>query len=98
MSTLVRPAVVGDVDAVHDSPLNPLGMRAFDKNGGEYLYLKGVASCVQGAWVAIDVGADGAVIGLDTDVAGTLKSRVAVAMAAIVANKYGWFCVVSPYN
>jgi hypothetical protein len=98
MAILVRPAVVGNTDAVHDSALNPLGTRAYDANGGEYLYLKGVASCVQGAWVAIDVGADGVVVGLDTDVAGSLKSRVAIAMAAIVANKYGWFCVVSPYN
>ncbi len=97
MALLVRPAVVGNTDAVHDSALNPLGMRAYDGNGGEYLYLAGVASVVQGAWVAINVGVDGAVVGLDTDVAGTQKAHCAIAMAAIVAAKYGWFCVVSPY-
>jgi hypothetical protein len=96
MAILVRPAVVGNTSDVHDSQLNPLGIRAYDAFGGEYLYLKGVASVVQGAWVAIDVAADGVVVGLDTDVAGSLKSRVAIAMAAITANKYGWFCVVSP--
>jgi hypothetical protein len=86
-------AVVGSTDDVHSTQQNPLGTRAFDGLGNEYVYLKGVASVVQGAWVAIDVGRDGIVAGLDTDVAGTLKSRVAVAMAAVVADKYGWFCI-----
>jgi hypothetical protein len=98
MANIVRPPVVGNTDAVHESALNPLGMRAYDGNGGEYLYLKGCASVILGSWVAIDVAADGLVVGLDTDVAGTQKSRVAVAMAAIVASRWGWFCVVSPYN
>lgn len=99
MAILVHPAVVGNTDAVHTAALNPLGMRAYDANGGEYLYLKGVASNVQGGWVAINVGADGVVVALDNNASnGSDKSFVAISMAAVVADRWGWFCVVSPYG
>lgn len=86
-------AVVGSTDDVHDSALNPLFSRASDANGNVYIYLKGVADVAAGSWVNYDVGTDGVVALLDTDVAGTLIGRIAVAMAAVVANKYGWFAI-----
>lgn len=79
-------AVVGDTDAVHDSALNPLGTPAWDAAGNEYVYLKGVASTVKGSWVTFDEAA------ITTLLAANAKGPVAVAMAAIVANKFGWYC------
>jgi hypothetical protein len=79
-------AVVGDTTAIHDSALNPIGTRTFDAAGNEYIYLKGVASAVAGSWVTFDEA------GVTTLLAANAKGPVAIAMAAIVANKYGWFC------
>jgi hypothetical protein len=78
-------AVVGDTDAVHDSALNPVGTPSWDAAGNEYVYLQGVASCVKGSWVTFDEAGATALL------AANAKGPVAVAMAAIVANKYGWF-------
>lgn len=86
-----RPIVVGDTDDVHDSELNALGTKAKDANGNEYIYLKGVASVIAGSWVAYDENYETA--GLDTDVAATLVGPLAVAQAAVVADKYGWFMI-----
>lgn len=80
-------AVVGDTSAVHSSALNPLGTRAFDKDGNEYIYLLGVASVAAGSWVSFDEAH------VTTLLAANAKGRVAVAMAAVVADKYGWFQV-----
>jgi hypothetical protein len=85
-------AVVGDTSAIHDSALNPVGTVAYDASGNEYIYLKGVASVVAGSWVAYDE--NNATALLDTDVAATLVGPLAVAMAAVVADKYGWFARV----
>lgn len=85
-------AVVGDTSAIHDAALNPLGSVAYDKDGNEYIYLKGVASVAAGSWVAYDDTRATAL--LDTDVATTLVGPLAVAMAAVVATKYGWFARV----
>lgn len=78
-------AVAGDTDAIHDSALNPVGSRAADKDGNEYVYMKGVASTLAGSWVTFDEA------GVTTLLAANAKGPVAVAMAAIVAGKYGWY-------
>lgn len=82
-------ATVGQITDVHDSALNPVGTVAFDNEGNMYRYMKGVASTVQGSWVTFDEA------GATTLLAANAKGPVAVAMAAIVANKFGWYCIVS---
>lgn len=53
---------------------------------GEFIYLKGVASCVLGSWVSINRDA-----GDVTLLAANARSSVGVAMAATTASYYGWF-------
>lgn len=91
MANKVDMATVGLLTDVHTAQKNPLGMRVKDEQGNEYVYLIGVANVAIGSWVNIDVATDYSVQLLDTDVAGTLVGRIAVAMAAIVASSYGWF-------
>lgn len=75
----------GNTDAVDSSPTNPVGTRAFDADGNEYIYGKGVASCEAGSWVSFDEALQATLLVADA------KGRVGVAMAAIVAGTYGWF-------
>lgn len=79
-------AVVGALTDVHDSALNPVGTRRIEA-GDEYIYLKGVASTVLGSWVTYDE------VGATALLAANAVGDVAVAMAAIVADKYGWYCI-----
>jgi hypothetical protein len=93
MATLVGPfATVGDTTDIHDSALNPIGTMAWDASGNAYVYLKGVGSVVAGSWVTFDEA------GVTTLLAANAIGPVAFAMAAVVANKYGWFCRVSHSN
>lgn len=80
-------AFEADTDAVDDDPTVQVGSRARDVDGNEYVYLKGVASTAEGSWVSFDE--EGATTLLTADAVG----RVGVAMAAIVADKYGWYQV-----
>lgn len=70
---------------------HPLGLivSAVDPiyGGGEFIYLKGVASTVVGSMVDYDLNA--ATTTLSPATAGT--GSVAVAMSANVANQYGWY-------
>ena len=68
-----------------------LGTRVKDVTGNEYIYLKGVASTVDGSWVTYDE--DGVTALVDTDVAATLIGPVAIANAAVVASNYGWYLI-----
>ena len=83
------PVVVGQPTDVHDSAENKLGAIARDNDGNVYIYLEGVASVIAGSWVVYDEAF--ATAGLDSDVAQV--GPVAVAVAAVVANKYGWFMI-----
>ena len=72
---------------------NPVGFRVHDNAGSEYIYLPGVASLAAGDFVLFNnnlanVTTTPAVQRLPT--AATF-GQVAVAMAAIVANCWGWF-------
>ena len=53
---------------------------------GEFIYLKGVASCALGSWVTYKEED-----GTTTLLAANAKGPVAVAMAATTASYYGWF-------
>lgn len=74
-----------DTTTVDDSARHPLGTRAFDTAGNEYIYLKGVASTAAGSWVTFDEAH------LTTLAVADAIGRVAIAMAATVADKYGWY-------
>lgn len=75
----------GDVDNVDTTLRQPLGTKAGDKDGNEFIYLSGVASTVAGSWVSFDEAH------VTTLLVANAKGRVAVAMAAIVASSYGWY-------
>lgn len=80
-------ATPGDTSVVDDSAKVAVGTRMKDASGNEYIYLEGVASVEANSWVSFN--ADG-----DTELlVANAKGRVAIAMAAIVADKYGWFQV-----
>ena len=85
------PVVVGDSDDIHSSEVNKLGTIATDAAGNEYIFLLGVAAVIAGSWVTYDEAF--ATIGLDSDVAASIVGPVAVAQAAVVAAKYGFFMV-----
>lgn len=82
-------ATAGRPGVVYDTAINALGTIAVTTDGKEYIFLAGVASTVAGAWVTYDE--DFATLALDTDVAASLVGQVAIASAAVVANKYGWY-------
>lgn len=75
-----------DTDTVDTEQKIPLGSRAFDNDGNEFIYLKGVTSTAAGSWVSFDEAH------VTTLLVADAKGRVAVAMAAVDANtKFGWY-------
>jgi hypothetical protein len=80
-----RPAA-GAPGEIHDTKLNTLGaIREF--SDGFYIYLEGVASTATGNFVVFDSAAF-----TTARLVGTAqKGGVAIASAAIVASKYGWY-------
>lgn len=78
---------VGEHNEVHDSQKNPLGAVRLFSDGNYYIYLKGVASVVDGSVVAYQPGVWAAIL-----VATGVKGSVAIAQAAVdAATEYGWF-------
>lgn len=84
-------ASVGLLSDVDDTARNPVGTvsNGVDDfgNSAEYIYLKGAASTIKGTVVTFDEA------GVTTLIAANAKGPVAIAMAAIVANKFGWYCI-----
>ncbi len=78
-------AISGDTSVIDTAKMHPLGTRAKDTSGNEYIYLQGVASTVAGDWVTFDED------GITTRSLANAVGRVGVAMAAIVASSYGWY-------
>lgn len=77
-------AVSGLTD-IDGSARQPVGSTYSGPDGKEYVYLLGVASTLAGSWVNYDE--DGVTkLAVANDV-----GPLAVAMAAIVADKYGWY-------
>ena len=74
-----------DTTAIDSELKHPLGTRAFDVDGNEYIYLTGVASTAAGLVVTFD---EAHITILST---ANAKGRVAIAMAATVASTYGWY-------
>jgi len=86
-------AAAGPTSVFYTTPFpHSPGDRARDNAGNEYLYLKGVASTVVGDWVVYYPN--------DYTTARALKAEVdklypvAVAMAATVASRWGWYQVL----
>ena len=77
---------VGEHNEIHDELKNTLGAVRLFSDGHYYIYLKGVASTVAGDWVCFKPGVY-ETARLTTGMRGT----VAIATAAVVANKYGWY-------
>ncbi len=79
-----------DVDTVQR---NALGFRTFDENGGEFIYLKGVASVVIGDWCVFNELSPTATTWAVQRAVHTTHARgpVGVAMGAVVASTFGWF-------
>lgn len=77
-------ASVGKLTDIHDAAQNPLGtIQVID--GKEYIYLQGVASTVATDFVTYDEAF------LTTRLAAGGVGPVAVALAAVVADKFGWY-------
>lgn len=80
--------VVGDTTDVHTSQRNPIGLRAFDQIGNEFVYMQGVASVVLGTWVVYDE------LFITTRLVANGLGAVAIARAAVDATtSFGWFCI-----
>ena len=78
------PEAIQDLTAVHDNPAAQLGTIHWSQ-GKAYIYGKGIGSTLAGSWVSMDEDCTTALL------AANAKGRVGVAMAAIIANKYGWY-------
>lgn len=62
-----------------------VGTRTQDNAGNEYIYCLGVASTAEHSWVSFDEAY------VTTLLAANAQGRVGIAMAAILADKYGWY-------
>lgn len=75
---------------VDDSAVFPLGTvtraKSPDYGVAEFIYLLGVASTAEGSWVTYDETYATALL------AANAHAPVAIAAAATVASKYGWYC------
>lgn len=91
-NTAYRSSSIAGVDlyAVDDSAKFALGqiVQANDKTlgNGEFIYLKGVASCAEGSFVTYRPKDWTAIL-----LAANAIGAVGIALAATVAAKYGWF-------
>lgn len=82
-----------DLTTIHDSATYATGTEGIDASANKYVFLKGVASTIAGSAVAIDHDGTDWITAALTETEGAKGRDVAVAMAATVANKYGWYQV-----
>jgi len=80
-------AVHSDTTVIDSSELVPKGTKAKDIDGNEYIYLQGIASTVVRDWVSYDEAH------LTIRAVANAQGRVAIAQAALVADKYGWYLI-----
>lgn len=75
-------------DTVDASQKQRLGTRKKSVAGNEYVYLKGVASCLDGSWVTVAASWTAVLAVADG------QGMVAIANGAVdAATKYGWFTI-----
>lgn len=84
---VVGSQAIADNSATQKHPLGTI-LRADDEvyESGEFIYLKGVASCIVGAFVTYNMD-DGS----STLLVGNAIGPIAVAMSVCVAGEFGWF-------
>lgn len=88
MAELVSPAVIGDTSVTSTSAQNAIGLRAYDKSGNEFVYVKAGAAIAQ--YDAVRFA--GSALGFD-DVRPTSATGQVVlgaAQVAIASASYGW--------
>lgn len=78
----------GATGEVHDTKLNALGAVREFSDGNSYIYLQGCASTAADDWVVFDDAY------LTTRMVATSAGPAAIAKAAVVANKYGWYLYI----
>ena len=79
------------LDRVDTEAKFDVGTVARDHRGGEYLYLLGVASNVQFAWVSYSIAGDiTAALALGTTTTVDLRDPLGISCSAFTANEYGW--------
>lgn len=83
-------ASIGLLTDIDTEARNPVLSTRFGDDQSEYIYLKGVASVGVGSVVTYDEN------GLTALVIADAVGPVAVAVAAVVASTWGWFCIKSP--
>jgi hypothetical protein len=81
----------GALTNVDSSRLIPTGSRYKGVDGDEYIYLKGVASTAAGSWVQYYSDGTDYVTALLTETIAENGANVAVALAATIADTYGWY-------
>lgn len=82
MLKLITP--ITQVDTI---PLYVIGTRTLTREGNEFVYMRGVVGTVTGSWVTYND------LGVTALLALNANGPVAVAMAPIVADRWGWYCV-----
>lgn len=92
MAFVIRDAQVGwqpiaTTDTVQNHPLGTI-VKAWDPTylGGEFIYLKGVASTVLGSWVHYNMDDGSTTLAVANGI-----GPIAIAMSANVASQYGWY-------
>ena len=83
----INPQPIADISTTQKVPLGKI-VRAYDSSygEGEFIYLQGVANTAVGTWVTYNAD-DWSTTLLASNAIGP----VAIAMAACVASRYGWY-------
>jgi len=90
-------ATLGLLTDVDTTKRNFLGARVQDDQGGEYVYLQGIASLAAGDFIVYgNAAAPYVVTRLVNDANSGGAGSVALAMAAALATQFGWFQVYGP--
>lgn len=86
---LIGGQPIASTDTVQQHPLGTI-VRAVDPvyGGGEFIYLRGVASTAVGSIVSWNATTHQTVLGVAAE---RIPRPLAVAMSANVANQYGWY-------
>lgn len=88
MDTVLTSGAITDV---HSAAKYDVGTCRSDKHGNVFVYLQGIDSVARGDWVVYYITSIAASV--TTRLVGDLIGLVAIAMAATVADKFGWFQV-----
>lgn len=87
MAYITNPSIpAGPLTAIDTVAKYPVLTEVKGSDGNTYIYLKGVANTIVGAFVTYDE------LGVTTLLAANAIGEVAIAIALTVASTYGWYC------